>query len=153
MTLDPIGAGKQMYDANEVAKLIIDVCMDEGKPITNLKLQKILYFLWIDRYKRTGEYLFDNRVEAWYYGPVVPDVYYRYRTFIADPIDARMKHSISERDVPTLSKSIHRYNSESIGRLIAESCTEGSPWDRVGGSASIYAEIRKDLMIDESNRC
>lgn len=142
-----------MYDADEIAKLVIDVCIDEGKPVTNLKLQKILYFLWIDWYGKTGEYLFDDRVEAWYHGPIVPDVYYRYRTFIADPIVTRTEHSISERDVPMLSRLISEYNSRSIGRLIAESCTEGSPWDRVGGRASLYAEIGKDLMIDESNRC
>lgn len=142
-----------MYDADEVAKLAIDVCMDEGNPVTNLKLQKILYFLWIDWYRGTGEYLFDDRMEAWYYGPVVPDVYHRYRTFIEDPIDASAEHSISGGDVPTLSRSIHEYNSKTVGRLIAESCIEGSPWDRVGGRASLYAEIGKDLMIDESNRC
>lgn len=53
-----------MYDADEVAKLVIDVCMDEEKPVTNLKLQKILYFLWIDWYGKMGEYLFDDRMEA-----------------------------------------------------------------------------------------
>lgn len=65
----------------------------KGYPISPVKMQKSLYFLFafwggfihngknneqsesefdVSRYE---EYLFDSRIEAWLYGPVVPDVY------------------------------------------------------------------------------
>lgn len=37
--------GKRMYDALDIAKYIVDKCTVEKCPITNLQLQKILYFL------------------------------------------------------------------------------------------------------------
>jgi uncharacterized phage-associated protein len=63
--------------------------------ISPLKLQKSLYFLFafhgaVYRNKEeegvfegsngaSGKYLFDSKIEAWKYGPVIPDVYYASR--------------------------------------------------------------------------
>lgn len=140
------------YDANEVAKLVIGECIDENKPVTNLKLQKILYFMWIDWYRLRKEGLFFNRVEAWHYGPVVPDVYFQYRIFIADPIKKREECSIIGKDAELIAKLTHKYNEKSIGTLINESHVVGSPWDRAGRDVTPYVEIKKELMIDEANR-
>ncbi|RPE28218.1 putative phage-associated protein [Acinetobacter sp. BIGb0102] len=41
---------------------------------THVKLQKILYYVYCDFLKR-GTNLFDDRIEKWQYGPVVPNVY------------------------------------------------------------------------------
>lgn len=64
---------------------------DYHKEISHLKLQKSLYFCFAywGSFVRNGkktklseidlsnqeEFLFDNTIEAWVYGPVVPDVY------------------------------------------------------------------------------
>ncbi len=140
-----------MYDAGEVAKFVIDECIDEGNPVANLKLQKILYFMWIDWYNARGEYLFDDRIEGWHFGPVVPDVYRRYRNLLADPIREAEEHSITSRsDLRLLRKLVGRYNAMTIGDLIQESCLDGSPWDRAGRDREPFPEITKDLMIDEA---
>lgn len=34
-----------MYDALTIAMYIIDKCFKEGEPVTNLRLQKLLYFI------------------------------------------------------------------------------------------------------------
>ena len=72
----------KIYNAIDVAKYMIDKCTREDRPISNLQLQTILYFLQGESYKECREPLFSNRIEAWPYGPVVPDVYYRYLSLI-----------------------------------------------------------------------
>ena len=66
------------YKAKEIAGYLIETANQMGKTISNLKLQKILYFAWKDFYKATGEYLFKEEFEAWKFGPVVSEVYYEY---------------------------------------------------------------------------
>ena len=74
------------YDALDVAKYIITRCYEQGNPISNLKLQKILYFLWADFYRETRRYLFFDDICAWQLGPVVPKVYYEYCPHAGRPI-------------------------------------------------------------------
>lgn len=42
----------------------------------SVKLQKILYFLYLDYLKETNQKLFKEEFEAWVYGPVVPEIFY-----------------------------------------------------------------------------
>ena len=46
-----------MYKAQEVAKYVVGECTRNGKPVDNMKLQKMLYFLWIDYYKLNFSFL------------------------------------------------------------------------------------------------
>ena len=46
--------------------------------ITNLKMQKLLYYAQAHYLANTNEPLFQNAIEAWDKGPVVPDIYYKY---------------------------------------------------------------------------
>lgn len=145
-----IEVSAMVYDANEVAKLVINESIREGKPVTNLKLQKILYFMWIDWFAKKKEYLFDNRIEAWHYGPVIPDVYYRYRIFVADPIRKECKCSITGSDKDLIIEMADRYIPRSAGELISDSHACGSPWEKVGCGKIPCAEIPKELMVHEA---
>jgi len=75
------------YNAINIAKYIVKKCDDINKNITNLQMQKILFFIQKESIKKMGTGLFYNRMEAWKYGPVVPDVYYEYSGFGALPIE------------------------------------------------------------------
>ena len=75
-----------MYDALEIAKYIISKCFKEGVPVTNLRLQKLLYFIQLESYKRNFRLMFDDDMYAWQFGPVVPDVYYEYNMYGGSPI-------------------------------------------------------------------
>ena len=75
------------YDALDVAEYVLWYCENKLKtPITNLQLQKILYYIQGKSLELYNKPLFDNNIEAWDYGPVIPDVYYEYNRFIANPI-------------------------------------------------------------------
>ena len=59
-------------DVMRLAKYIVQKCYQDGHPISNLQLQKILYFLQImyGRSTEGKELLFQDDFEAWPYGPV-----------------------------------------------------------------------------------
>lgn len=67
--------------ALEVAKYVINHEHKEGRPITNLRLQKLLYFVQAKILVETGNPCFDDEMEAWDFGPVVPSVYHNYKFF------------------------------------------------------------------------
>lgn len=47
---------------------------------THVKLQKILYYIYCDFLKK-GIPLFEDKIEKWQYGPVVPSVYNSFRSY------------------------------------------------------------------------
>lgn len=64
------------YPVLELAKYIVVKCIKDGYPISNLQLQKILYYIQREFLHRFDRPAFTESIEAWPFGPVVPDVYY-----------------------------------------------------------------------------
>lgn len=76
-----------MYAAHDVATYVISEYWKQGNTITNLKLQKILYYIQGYTYKFCNTASFDEEIYRWPYGPVVPDVYFRYNYRHAMPLE------------------------------------------------------------------
>ena len=74
------------YSAEIMAGYTVSKCINDGLPISNLQLQKILYYIQ-KRYLTDNKTAFDDDFEAWQFGPVIPLVYYKYSGFGAMPID------------------------------------------------------------------
>lgn len=73
-------AKQAMIKASTVARYFLSLTDEEaGDTISNLKLQKLLYYAQGFHLAVVGEPLFGERVEAWTHGPVVPDVYHLYK--------------------------------------------------------------------------
>lgn len=81
---------KSLIYASKLAKYVISYVFynaeDQYKRITNLKLQKILYYIEGYFMAKYGYSLYPALIEAWRFGPVLPSVYYEYSIFGADPI-------------------------------------------------------------------
>ncbi len=76
----------------KLADHIIAVAQEKSLPITNLQLQKIMYFL-IKIAKENNLFeinelneLYDERFQVWQYGPVIPEEYIRFKKFASEPI-------------------------------------------------------------------
>lgn len=72
--------------AKQLAKDVVLYANQCGYPITNLKLQKILYYLQGYYGKTFEDSLFSDEIKHWPYGPVVPSVYFEYCAFGASAI-------------------------------------------------------------------
>lgn len=78
------GGGLVNYD--EIAKFFIAIANETGDVITNLKLQKLVYYAqawFLANYKKP---LLDKDFQAWVHGPVIPDLYHKYKKFGSEPI-------------------------------------------------------------------
>lgn len=69
------------YSAFDLARYILKKCIDENHPISNLQLQKILYCIQECFLKEKDRKAFSEPIEAWQFGPVVPEVYDEYRIY------------------------------------------------------------------------
>ena len=70
------------YNVLDIAhKVLSRVDVEHGDTISNLKLQKLLYFVQGFHLASFGEPLFDEDMIAWTYGPVVPEVYNTYKRY------------------------------------------------------------------------
>lgn len=121
------------YSAMDVAKYTISYYCEQGSPISNLKLQKILYFSWIEYYKQKKQHLFEDSFCAWKFGPVVPDVYYEYCIYAGMPIpdypyDKNPKTLLSGADQNILNPILHRYIGATAHDLVDKTHEEGKPW-------------------------
>ena len=119
------------YRALDVAKYIIDKCTRDRKPISNLQLQKILYFIQKECLKN-GTIAFYDDIEAWQFGPVVPDVYYRFCGAGAMPITLTFDSlELESSDKVLFDKVIVDRRNQNPWDLVNETHKEGEAWDRV----------------------
>lgn len=75
-----------MITANHVADYFLTFCRQHGDVLTNLKLQKLVYYAQAWHLALKDEPLFHEKIEAWVHGPVVPPLYGRFKKFGWEPI-------------------------------------------------------------------
>lgn len=68
-------------DARALANVILDRADEVGHSITNMALQKILYFGHGWYLARHNQPLINLRFEAWEHGPVIPIIYHQFKAF------------------------------------------------------------------------
>lgn len=69
----------KIYSALDISKYIISYLSQRNIHVTNLKLQKLLYFIQAYSFKIKNCMMFSEDIEAWQYGPVIPRVYHEYK--------------------------------------------------------------------------
>ena len=67
-----------MISAVDLSNYVVFKAQELGKPISHLKLQKILYYIQGEYLAMYRKPLFPETIEAWAYGPVVREVYIKY---------------------------------------------------------------------------
>lgn len=76
----------------KLANHIIAVAQEKNLSITNLQLQKVMYFtIRLARLEKSEnddelKKLYDKKFYVWKYGPVIPEIYDKYKKFGSDSI-------------------------------------------------------------------
>lgn len=137
-----------LIEAEKLAKYIINT---SPRRMSNLELQKTMYFVELDYYKQTGKHLVDENFEAWQYGPVVPDVYEKYRKYGPDLIE-RTKENIplDGVNIDVINKTVGRCCNTRIWDLIEESHRSDGAWQKTIDSNS--RTINKKWIAEESKK-
>lgn len=121
-----------MYRALTIAEHIIYRCNKMGRPISNLKLQKIMYFVQAEFLVTTGHVCFVEKIEAWDFGPVVPEVYHRYKVYGSASIpyfEGSGGRKISEKDIRIMDGIIDECAKYSASKLV-EITHNQTPWKK-----------------------
>lgn len=126
---------KALLNAEEVARFFVARAHECQDLITNMKLQKLLYYAYSWFLVERGARLFGESIKAWKHGPVVPEVYHVYKDRGASPI-------IDPGEVPAFDPAITEFldsiwqdfGSESALRLMRMTHNEPpyiEAWNRV----------------------
>ncbi|MBB6109747.1 Uncharacterized phage-associated protein [Mucilaginibacter lappiensis] len=143
-----------MYSASTVAAAIVQKAIDEGNPVTQMKLQKMAYFAQGYNLARKEEKLFKEEIQAWKFGPVVPVIYNDYKLYGNNPITdfekALNSYSLLGKchiDFDDDLRDALDYTWKATGNLTAFSLSNwthlpGSPWQQV------YNPRDQSIIID-----
>lgn len=143
-----------MYDALSIAYYIINYGNHRGMGISNLKLQKILYFVQANFLVSTHDHrpCFSDRIEAWDFGPVVPNVYHQYKVYGSaiippnpnDPLRS-FYQEILEQDKGMIDIMVDQTASYSASQLVQLTHNQ-SPW-RNAYRPNCNNEISNDSIL------
>ncbi|MFB0828009.1 Panacea domain-containing protein [Brevibacillus laterosporus] len=133
--------------ASDITKFILSIVS-----VSHLKLQKILYYAYATYLLSTGEKLFKEPIVAYKYGPVVEEIYQKYKGYGSFEIDQKEDRTfviyrdeftftpsymriISSRHGITAAKVIvdvlEKYLPYSPSELVDKTHAHGGPWSQV----------------------
>lgn len=69
-----------------ISNYFIRLGMINNRPISNKKLQKLVYYSQAWSLALYGEPLFQEDIQAWVHGPVIPSLYQKYKNYQFHPI-------------------------------------------------------------------
>lgn len=127
-----------MINTQALANTILMRSFDEGIPITPLKLQKLIFFVYSRYLCKYNEPLFSEQFCAWRYGPVLQSIYYEFNAFGANSITRFARDAVGDVYVVNSCETniIDIINSvwSDFGRMTAAQLSnlthqKGSAWD------------------------
>lgn len=136
--------GKGNYEALDVANYIVNYCIDIEQPVSNLKLQKLLYYVQAASLVEENRPMFNDEICAWTYGPVVERVYHEFKSYanmnISDYVTGREINygfdyddqydpydAIEESDGDVIQKVVKSYQGTSPLDMVRKTHNE-EPW-------------------------
>lgn len=131
-----------MIKAESVANYVIAYGMKIGHPVSNLQLQKILYYIQVHFLKKKGIPFFKDEIEAWQFGPVIPTVFYQYAAFGPAPITMfkTQKIDLEQEEKKDLEQIVKEKAVLSLLEIVADTNKKGKAWD-------LYYKVNKRNVI------
>ena len=121
------------YTALQIADFFVQLANSlPDDSIDNLKINKIVYFAQGRALASLGRPLFDDQIEAWDYGPVVPSVYKAFKCCgkspIAGPESTFDESQLSSDELNLLTDVYVNYGKYTGIALKEMTHRKGTPW-------------------------
>ena len=118
---------------------------DAGDTISNLKLQKLVYYaqgFYLALYNKP---LFNEEIEAWTHGPVIPALYRVYKKYAANPIPVPtdLDFDVYSKEVKELLDEVFLVYGQYSGWKLRALTHEEPTW------RDHYASVNKIISIAE----
>jgi len=142
-----------MFKALDIARKLLltakrdSVIEGQGELMSNMKLQKMLYYEQGFHLAVFGTPLFEEDIEAWMYGPVVPAVYEVYKDYGYNGIDPGEVEAVtlSDREQALFDEVYKVYGAYSAIGLMNMTHRE-SPWANT--PTGVGSVISRDKMVE-----
>lgn len=150
------------YSPQQIANFFLDKAENEGMPISQLKLIKLVYIAYGWVLALTNRRLFEEEIQAWQHGPVIESLYHEFKHFKSSPIVGRA----SDVDLDTWETTTPRVpNSDETTRLILDKVwaayrrfkawdlrnkthEDDGPWHKVYHENDRYLTLRDEDIRD-----
>lgn len=157
------------FSAIAVANEFLAVAKKHGELLTPMKLQKLVFYAHGWSLALAQEPLVSNRIEAWAWGPVIPDLYRQFRMYGNEPIlrpacYTALRGSGFAVVTPSLDdypndagkrearRIIERvweiYGKFSAAKLSNATHAKGTPWEQVYKEGQQSIEILNPIIAD-----
>lgn len=133
--------------ALDVANYVVNLCIEENKPVSNLQLQKILYY--IQRFFLfSNNPIFDDDFIAMDFGPAILEVYNQYCGFGGSKItfNIPLKDQLPENIKAEINLIIRTKRILEPWEINHTLLRKGSPWEVTYNNFGEYSVILKDLI-------
>lgn len=133
-----------MYDVRGIANWFLDKASECHVDLSNMAINKIVYFAVENAIVYDGILLTNAKIEAWEHGPVFREIYHEFKVFDKKPVLSRAKkfdansrsmveakENFSENILDILEKTFSDYGYLSAAQLRAISHQPGGAWDMV----------------------
>ena len=122
-----------MYSAESVANAFLDLARHDGKFLTNMQLQKLVYIAHGYCLAKLRQPLFHNNIHAFEWGPVIPNLYKTLRQYGAGEVKDYIlinEPPISEdsQEMEIIKEVWQDYGELSGLELSALTHRTGTPW-------------------------
>lgn len=123
-----------------------------GDCITNLRMQKLCFFAQVWSVVATDSPIFDDRIEAWALGPVMPKLYRRFRKYkwqSIDPAEAKNKRfqRLAEAQLEILQQVWDVFSAMSPRQLVHLTHAH-APWQDAYGDRPSGRACDEEITID-----
>jgi uncharacterized phage-associated protein len=138
-----------MYDARQIANWFVQRAAADGRKLTIMQLLKLVYISHGWHLEMNKSPLIINKIEAWKFGPVIPDVYNAFRNQgveVRSPIPVSGA-SVSPADAHLLEQIYQGYGSISAQRLSDMTHEPGGPWDQATKRWGYFAPIPNEIIL------
>ncbi|NJK35333.1 MAG: SocA family protein [Oscillatoriales cyanobacterium SM2_2_1] len=120
-----------MLKGLDIANYFIDKSKQSGEryAVTNMKVQKLLYYTQSLHLAMYNESLFEEELQAWVYGPVCPPVYQEYKVFGSNTISQPALTIVDfNTDIENLLQEVWQYFGRYHAYLLSDMTHDEQPW-------------------------
>lgn len=120
-----------MLTCSDVARYFLSkVDDDAGDAISNLKLQKLVYYAQGFHLAICNDLLFPESIMAWEHGPVIPELYHTYKIYTSAGIPPvrDLDFSIYDEEVKSLLDEVYEVYGQFSAWKLRNMTHDETPW-------------------------
>lgn len=139
------------FSAQSIANGFLTVAKEQAVPLTNMQVQKLVYYAHGFHLALKGEPLIEQEIKAWNFGPVIPPLYNdlkQYGNGVVTDLIPGFPLPSEEFALALIKRVFELYGRIPGPRLSAVTHAPNSPWDKVYKQAK-FSVIPNDLIRED----